>query len=139
MRGRSIAVALSAVAIAFAGAPGGAFAKERMTAEQRLEKRLEGRVAGAPVDCIYMPVVRNTTVYSKTAIVYDAGETLYVNRPDSGASSLDEDDVLVTNLTGAQLCSVDVVKLHDRTSHFFSGSVGLGKFVPYRKPAKMGQ
>lgn len=139
MRGRSIAVALSAVAIAFAGASGSAFAKERMTAEQRLEKRLEGRVAGAPVDCIYMPVVRNTTVYSKTAIVYDAGETLYVNRPDSGASSLDEDDVLVTNLTGAQLCSVDVVKLHDRTSHFFSGSVGLGKFVPYRKPAKMGQ
>lgn len=113
-----------------------AIAKEKLTPEQELAKRLEGRVAGEPVDCIYLPMIRNTTIYDKTAIVYDMGDTLYVNRPASGASSLDSDDVMVTTPTGSQLCSVDVVKLHDRTSHFFSGSVGLGKFVPYRKVAK---
>ena len=111
-------------------------AKEKLTPEQELAKRLEGRVAGEPVDCIYLPMIRDTTIYDKTAIVYDMGDTLYVNRPASGASSLDSDDVMVTTPTGSQLCSIDVVKLHDRTSHFFSGSVGLGKFVPYRKVAK---
>lgn len=136
MRGKGIAIALSTIALV--GASGAATAKDALTPEQRLEKRLEGRVAGEPVDCIYLPMVRNTTIYDRTAIVYDAGDTLYVNRPDSGASSLDDDDVMVTEPTGSQLCSVDVVKLHDRTSHFFAGSVGLGKFVPYRKVEKSG-
>lgn len=136
MRGKSIAIALSTIALV--GASGAAMAKDKLTPEQRLEKRLEGRVAGEPVDCIYLPMVRDTTIYDRTAIVYDAGDTLYVNRPDSGVSSLDDDDVMVTQPTGSQLCSVDVVKLHDRTSHFFSGSVGLGKFVPYRKVEKSG-
>lgn len=136
MRAKTIAVALSTIALIGTASTGNA--KERLTPEQRLEKRLEGRVAGEPVDCIFLPMVRNTTIYDHTAIVYESGDTLYVNRPDSGLSSLDDDDVMVTQPTNSQLCSVDVVKLHDRSSHFFSGSVGLGKFVPYRKVKKSG-
>jgi hypothetical protein len=92
------------------------------------------RVAGAPVDCIYMPTVRSTQIYDKIAIVYDAGGTLYVQKPRVGAESLDNDDVLVTRLTSSQLCSIDTVHLVDRTSHFQRGFVGLDKFVPYTKP-----
>lgn len=131
MIARKIGLAFAAVAVL--GAPAMAVAKERLTPEQRLEKRLEGRVAGEPVSCIYLPAVRDTTVYDKTAIVYNAGGTLYVNRPDNGASSLDSDDVMVTEPHGSQLCDVDVVRMHDQSSHFYSGTVFLGKFVPYRK------
>ena len=112
-------------------------ARPRLSPEQKLAKMLDGRVAGEPRDCIYLPSIRGSRIVDKTAIVYDAGRTLWVNRPRSGASSLDDDDILVTNLygSGSQLCSIDIVRLHDRTSFFYSGFVGLGEFVPYRKVA----
>jgi hypothetical protein len=53
--------------------------------------------------------------------------------PANGASALDEDDILVTNTTGSQLCDLDIVRLVDRSSHFQTGFVSLDKFVPYRK------
>ena len=127
--------AILAAAVAVLSLTVAADAKPRLSPEAKLAKMLEGRVAGAPQDCIYLPSIRGSRIVDRTAIVYDAGRTLWVNRPRSGASSLDDDDILVTNLhgSGSQLCSVDIVRLHDRTSHFYSGFVGLGEFVPYRK------
>lgn len=128
---RMTGLALAAGAMVLAG--GAADARTRMTGEQQLAKVLEGRVAGEPVDCISNSRVVSARVIDKTAIVYDAGNTLYVQRPRSGAESLDDDDILVTRLFGAQLCSVDTVQLHDRVSGFWRGFVGLDKFVPYKK------
>lgn len=104
-----------------------------MSGEEKLAKILEGRVAGEPVSCIYMPRVRDTRIIDKTAIIYDAGSTIYVNRPTSGGRSLDRDDVLVTRLTGPQLCRVDSVQLRERSQLFYNGFVALGDFVPYTK------
>ena len=125
---------IAVLAAAALSAPVAAEAK-RIAPEARLAKMLEGRVAGEPQDCIYLPSIRSTRVIDKTAIVYDAGRTLWVNRPDNGASSLDDDDVLVTRLHSSSLCSIDIVQLQDRTSWFYSGFVSLGDFVPYRKVA----
>lgn len=125
----------AALATAVLAVPAAAEAKPRLSPEAKLEKMLEGRVAGEPQRCIYLPSIRNTRVIDKTAIVYDAGRTLWVNRPDNGASSLDDDDILVTKLYNSSLCSIDTVQLRDRTSHFYSGFVSLGDFVPYRKVA----
>jgi len=133
---RRTGIALAAAAMALTAAAADA-AKPKLTPEQQLAKALEGRVAGAPVDCIYMPTIRSTQIYDKIAIVYDAGGTLYVQKPRVGAESLDNDDVLVTRLTSSQLCSIDTVHLVDRTSHFQRGFVGLDKFVPYTKPPKV--
>ena len=112
-------------------------ARPRVAPEEKLAKLLDGRVAGEPQDCIYLPSIRGSRIIDRTAIVYDAGRTLWVNRPRSGASSLNDDDILVTDLrgSGSQLCSIDIIRLHDRTSFFYSGFVGLGEFVPYRKVA----
>jgi len=126
-----IAAALAAGSLLLAGAA--ADAKPRLTPEQELAKALEGRIAGEPKDCLYLPRVVNTRIYDKTAIVYDTGTTLWVNRPDSGASSLDDNDIMVTTPWNAQLCSVDIVRMVDRNVGFWRGSVGLGKFVPYTK------
>lgn len=112
-------------------------ARPRLTGEEQLAKLLEGRVAGKPVNCISLPNVQSSRVIDKTAIVYGSGSTIYVQRPKTGAESLDSNDVLVTNLTSSQLCSIDTVQLHDRNGFFWRGFVGLDKFVPYTKPTKV--
>jgi hypothetical protein len=101
--------------------------------QAKLAKALEGRTAGEPVRCITLRNIRSTTIIDKTAILYDMGGTLYVNQPEGGASSLDDDDILYTKTHGSQLCDLDVVRLVDRSGYFPRGFVNLGKFVPYQK------
>ncbi|MCC6828981.1 MAG: hypothetical protein IT550_12220 [Novosphingobium sp.] len=110
-------------------------AREKLTGEQKLAKILEGREAGRPVDCISLSASRDVRVIDKTALVYDNGGTIYVNRPRD-ARSLDSDDVLVTDIRGSQLCRMDTVRLHDRNGFWYSGFVGLDQFVPYRRVAR---
>ncbi|MBA3939936.1 MAG: hypothetical protein C0520_01865 [Sphingopyxis sp.] len=110
-----------------------AAAKEKLAPEAELAKLLEGRVAGEPQNCIPLQPSASSQIIDKTAIVYRIGGTLWVNRPKSGAESLNDDDVLVTKLSGSQLCSIDTVQLHDRSSNFYRGFVVLDKFVPYRR------
>ena len=118
-------------AAAVAAAP--AAAREKLEPEAQLARLLEGRVAGEPQNCISLATARSSQIIDKTAIVYRAGSTLWVNRPRGGAESLDDDDILVTKTIGSQLCSIDAVELRDRTSHFYTGFVSLGEFVPYRR------
>jgi hypothetical protein len=133
---RKLVVALGG-AIAIVAGAAVADARPRLTGEQELAEMLKDRVPGKPVDCIDLPMVSSSTVIDKTAIVYQLGSTYYVQRPRVGADSLDRDDVLVTRLYSSQLCSIDTVQLHDRTSGFWRGFVGLDKFIPYRRPPKV--
>ena len=125
-------IPLFAAALVSAAAP--AMSAPRADQEAKLARALEGRVAGEPVDCINMRNIRSSQIIDRTAIIYDAGSTVYVNRPRSGRESLDQWDTLVTKLHSSQLCSIDVVSLYDPSSQMQSGFVFLGEFVPYRKP-----
>jgi hypothetical protein len=107
-------------------------AAPRLQPEQRLARILEGRVAGTPVDCVNLQNIRSTQIIDRTAIIYDAGSTIYVNRPRH-AQSLDQWDTLVTNLHSSRLCSIDVVQLYDASSRTWTGSVFLSAFVPYKR------
>lgn len=110
-----------------------AYAAER-NPEAELSRAIQGRAAGEPVDCIDLNRVRSTRIIDDTAIVYDAGSVVYVNRPRSGAESLDRWDTLVTRLwSGSRLCSIDTVRLVDTSSRMTTGVVFLGEFVPYRR------
>lgn len=113
---------------------GHATAAPRVDPELRLARALEGRVAGEPVDCIQLRNIRSSRIIDDTAILYEAGNTIYVNRPRAGRESLDQWDTLVTKTHGSQLCSIDVVQLYDTGSRMQTGSVFLGEFVPYRRP-----
>lgn len=103
--------------------------------EAQLARAIEGRVAGEPVDCVDLHRVRSTQVIPNTAIIYDAGRTIYVNRPRSGADSLDRWDTMVTRLYSSRLCSIDTVRMIDPTTHMLTGIVFLGDFVPYQRPS----
>jgi len=112
-----------------------ALSAEKLTGEARLAKMLEGRIPGKPVSCIPLHSTRDQTVIDKTAIVYDAGGTIYVNRT-SDPASLDSDDVMVTKLHIGQLCRLDTIEMRDRSGFWFTGFVGLDDFIPYRRATK---
>jgi hypothetical protein len=111
-------------------------AEKHPTGEEQLAKLLAGREPGKPVDCISLSTARDTTVIDKTAIVYNDGRTLYVNRPNN-ADQLDSDDILVLKTSLSQVCRLDTLQLVDRSSpHMWHGFVGLEQFVPWRRVAK---
>jgi hypothetical protein len=122
---------LAAAAAAFA--PAQARSPDPDKGERKLAQALEGRVAGEPVDCIDLHRIRSSRIIDRTAIVYDAGGTLYVNRPRSGARSLRDWDVMVTKPFGSRLCSVDTVQMYSPGSNMLGGIVFLGDFVPYKR------
>jgi hypothetical protein len=129
---RNLALLLAAGAALAVGSA--ADARTKQTGEEQLAKILAGRVAGQPVNCISVFDSRDQRVIDKTAIVYGSGRTIYVNRP-TNARDLDDDDVLVSRVFGSQVCSLDVVRLHDRSGGWYRGFVGLQQFVPYRRVA----
>jgi hypothetical protein len=121
---KTITLATAALGSAAVAAP--------IAPEARLEHLLEGRTPGKPVNCINLRDIRSTEIVDGTAIVYQVGGKLYVNRPRN-ADTLRRDDIMVTNSFGSQLCRIDVVNTIDRTALFPTGFVNLGVFVPYTK------
>lgn len=115
--------------------PVAAEAKAKLTPQQQLDKLLEGRIAEKPVSCLSLNDTRESQVIDKTAIVYDSGPVIYVNKT-SHPESLDSDDILVTKIHGSMLCRLDVIQLHERSTQTWRGFVGLEDFVPWRKVAK---
>jgi hypothetical protein len=122
---------LTSTALA-AAALGSAAVAAPITPEARLERMLEGRTPGKPVNCINSRDIRSTQIIDRTAIVYRVGSKLYVNRPHN-ANTLRRDDIMVSRSFGSQLCRIDVVTTVDRTALFPTGFVNLGSFVPYTK------
>ena len=125
----ALAAALLTTAVGASAATSDAYAK----GEARLAKLIDGRDAGKPVGCI--PSILDSSrmqVIEGTAVVYDAGSTLYVARPED-PKSLDSDNILVINRFGSQLCKQDVIRTVDRYSGFTTGVVFLGDFTPYKK------
>jgi hypothetical protein len=121
------ALALTAVAAQSADKPTRAEKNQAKLAEM-----IKGRTAGEPVSCI--PAYRSSglTIIEGVAMVYDAGDVIYVSKP-TDADMLGDDDIVVIDRRGGQLCNTDVVRTIDRTGGFHTGVVFLGKFVPYRK------
>ena len=125
-------IPLLTAALVLGAGVGAAQARER-DPEAQLARLVQGRVAGEPVSCIDLFRVRSSHVVPGTAIVYDAGSIVYVNRPRNGAEELNRFDTLVTRTPSTQLCSVDVIHTVDLTSNTLTGVVFLGDFVPYRR------
>lgn len=124
---------LAAAGLMLAAMPASAADSAAQRGEAALAKRLEGRIAGKPVSCLRLSDARSSQIFDRTAIIYESGGRLYVNRP-TDASSLDDDDILVTRVFGGQLCRSDSINLISRGGGFMHGFVILNDFVPYSKP-----
>ena len=89
-------------------------------------------MAGEPESCISAYTSSRLKVIDRTALVYDAGGTIWVARPKD-PRSLDDMDVLVIDRLGGQLCAQDMIRTVDRSTGMMTGAVFLEEFVPYRK------
>ena len=78
---KTLSLILAGAAIALTGATA-ATARPSLTErnEARLERMLEGRVAGEPVQCISAMRSNSLQVIEHVGLVYDAGDTIYVAR-----------------------------------------------------------
>src|ERR1700755_3582973 len=75
--------------------------------EAQLSKAVAGRVAGEPVNCINLRDIKTSRIIDGLAIIYTTSNgTLYVNRPTTGASSLNPSDILVSDTHSGQLCNI---------------------------------
>lgn len=110
-----------------------AHAGPRDDAETRIARAVEGRVAGEPVDCISLNRVRSSQMIDDEAIIFDAGSTIYVNRPRAGRESLDEQSTLISRTSESRLCSIDTMQVYDPALRTRTGVVFLGEFIPYRR------
>ncbi len=106
--------------------------------EAELARALEGRVAGEPVSCIEPAPVRSSRIIPDTAIIYDAGGVIYVNRPDNGADQLNQWDTMVTRTPGTRLCNIDTVTMVDLGSQEFLRHRLPGRFRALSPGAKQG-
>jgi hypothetical protein len=106
------------------------------SAETALSQLTAERDAGKPVDCLLLRRVQSSRIVDRTAIIFDAAGTLYLNRPTAGAELLVNDKAIVTATVSGEICTGEAVQLFDPASGVQSGSVFLGKFIPYRKKSR---
>jgi hypothetical protein len=100
--------------------------------EAKLARIIDGRVAGEPVRCLDSSQRHNLEIVDRTALVFKDGDTLYVSRP-AGVNFLTWSDIPVFEIWGDQLCKMDIVHLHDRSSGMGGPSLSMGDFVPYKR------
>lgn len=103
--------------------------KEKAGAQ--LERMLEGRVAGEPQDCIFLPSTGDhLQVLEGTALVFGRGKTIYVNYTQD-PDSIDRSDTFVFKRSSSRLCDVDIVTTREVGN--YTGNVMLAKFIPYTR------
>jgi hypothetical protein len=100
-----------------------------------LERELKGKVAGEPRNCISTLGNDNLIRISDDMLLYrQSGRLVYQNKLRSPCRGLARDnDVIVTETFGGQICRGDIVRLVDRTSGIPGPVCSLGEFVPYTK------
>ncbi len=103
-----------------------------------LAHELDGKIAGKPQNCLMNTSADSPIRVSDSILLYrQSGNLVYKNDLRYSCHGLSrDDDIMVTETFGGQLCSGDHFYLVDRMSGFRGPTCVLGEFVPYRKPAK---
>ena len=102
-----------------------------------LDKELSGKTAGKPVNCLSNTQTNDLIRVSDDVLLYrQSGRLVYQNKLRYTCQGLSrDDDIIVTQTYGGQLCSGDLLRLVDRTSGIQGPVCSLGEFVPYRSVA----
>ncbi len=130
MMTRILPFALASAAVAVASHAAADTAEE---GEAELAELLEGGVPTGEVSCLSRLERRNMRIIDNTAIVFETGDTIYVNRP-GGVQFLGWNDVPVFEVWGGNLCRGDRVVLTDRSSGIAGPHLVMNAFQTYSRP-----
>ncbi|MEZ5708961.1 MAG: hypothetical protein R3E02_06190 [Blastomonas sp.] len=97
-----------------------------------LDRLIEGRVAGQPVECVPSFSNSRITIISRTALVFESAGVVYVNVPENHGQLKDRDAVQ-TRTFGTRLCRTDIVTTFEPITGAYTGNISLQEFVPYRR------
>lgn len=106
-------------------------------AELKLQKALQGKVAGAPVKCLRSTRTGDMTIVDDNSILFrDGRNRVYRNDPLGGCSPMGRGGyALVTHPVTGEMCRGDIVQVVDLSSRMLAGSCSLGDFIPYQATA----
>lgn len=128
-----MAVMIGALALGCSAASADTQSKAQMRADRDLAKALDGRVAGKPQDCISSMGTNGPQIIDQRTILYRQGGKVWRNDLPDSCPGLDDDDLLVIELWGSQMCRNDRFHANDRLSRIPGTSCRLGSFTPYVK------
>ena len=131
MKCASVWTSIGATALLMSLGSSGAIARDG-SGQQELERMIEGRVAGEPVNCVRNFPQLRMRVIDGAALVFERGGVLYVNIPET-PGQISERDALRTRTFGTRLCRTDIVTTFERSNGIYTGNISLGEFVPYRR------
>lgn len=102
-------------------------------AEAKLDKMLEGRVAGPPVTCLPVIHVLHPIAVDDQTLVFRDGPRVWVNnlRGSFQCGQLDKMSDVQFGSMANQVCAGNTIYF---TSGMLQGACALGEFTPYRKP-----
>jgi hypothetical protein len=128
---------IAALLASCAGQPSASQIKFAATEEARLEKDLAGYVPEKPRNCISLREAEGVESYGDTTLLFRQGRNLiYRNDTRGSCPGIGDDNILVNQVYGSQLCQGDISRVIERTGGFYAGSCSLGQFVPYRRLPK---
>lgn len=122
-----------AVAALVSGATAQSSEQHSPEAQAKLDKMLEGRVAGTPVNCLPVVHVLHPVAIDDQTLVFRDGPRIYLNnlRGSFECGKLDKMSDVAFASNANQVCSGDTLHF---TSGMLEGACALGQFTPYRKP-----
>lgn len=106
--------------------------------QAKLDKELEGRVAGPARSCIQLRDQKNYRAISDDVLIFSSSrnaKTIYVNRPQNGCRGAKR-DTLTYQRPDTALCHGNIASVVDFQANITVSSCALGKFIPYTKTDK---
>jgi hypothetical protein len=102
-------------------------------AESELAQALAGRSPGEARNCVPIQSGRALRTIDAQTLLYDSGDTIWVNRLEGRCPGLRPSDPLIVEPTGSQYCRGDRIRSLDPVSRIPGPVCILSDFVPYRR------
>ncbi|MBA3879020.1 MAG: hypothetical protein C0500_04825 [Sphingobium sp.] len=111
-----------------------ALAQDSAPLSPDLAKALEGRVPGKPANCISRSQVGGPEIIDNRNILYhQSGARIWRNELTDHCPTLRDNDIVVIETFGDQICRYDRFQVINRNSGIPSPYCILGRFTPYDK------
>ena len=99
-----------------------------------LARVLQGRISGETRTCVPIGEGRSLSVFDSRTLIYDAGDTLWVNRLRPDCPGLSTSGTLIVEPSTGQYCRGDRFREVEWSAAIPGPYCFLGDFTAYRRP-----
>lgn len=125
---------LAAAVLGGCTASGEMAASKQARADADMARALEGRVAGAPQDCVSNTALQSPQIIDNDTILYTQGGRVWRNELPTACPNLSPYNTMIVEVHGAQLCRNDRFRVIEPGANIPGPYCLLGQFTPYTRP-----